>query len=184
MTPASVIRWLDSFDLRQGGAAQKSAELIRMLLLHSPEPFSRNQYTPGHITATACVLHPTESAFLLILHKRLERWLMPGGHIEPEDQDVSKSASREAREETGIVLAPNPPILVSLDVHAIPPKKGEPLHLHHDFTFAFRAERDAVVVTEETEGVIWASARDVGKFNLAPNLRRAIVRALDLSKKR
>ena len=176
MNPAGVIGWLDKFDTNGDGAAGKSVELIRMLLEHSPAPFSRNQYTPGHITATACVLHPAKDAFLLIHHKRLGRWLMPGGHVETEDADVSATAAREAVEETSIILALEPPRLVSADVHAIPPKRDEPLHLHHDLTFAFRAATDVVVITEETEGVAWAMVEDFDKYQLATNLRRAIQR--------
>src|SRR5689334_3595549 len=34
------------------GFAMKSRELISLLLDASPEPFSRHQFTPGHITCT------------------------------------------------------------------------------------------------------------------------------------
>ncbi len=33
-------------------------------------------------TASAYILHPTESKILLLLHKKLGKWLQPGGHIE------------------------------------------------------------------------------------------------------
>ena len=178
MTPASVKGWLDQYDPQNDGAALKSVELMHGLLDHSSNPFSRHQYTPGHITATACVKHPTENLFLLIHHKRLQRWLMPGGHVETGDPDVSDSAAREAVEETGIQLVQARPMLVSVDVHAIPPKKEEPLHLHHDLTFAFRAVSADVAISEETEGVIWASVKEFSRYQLAGNLQRAVLRSL------
>ena len=177
MTPARVSGWLDGFDTAGDGASEKSIELVRMLLEHSPYPFSRNQFTPGHITATACVIHPKHSSFILIYHKRLHRWLMPGGHVEAGDSEVSASAAREAIEETGIALALGTPRLLSVDVHAIPPKRDEPLHLHHDLTFQFQAASEAVVITEETEAVVWATESDFAKYGIAENLQRAVRRA-------
>ncbi len=40
------------------GPALKSLELILLLLECSPNPFSRHQFTPGHITASGLVLPP------------------------------------------------------------------------------------------------------------------------------
>ena len=98
--------------------------------------------------------------------------------MELDDRDISESAAREAAEETGIVLASHALCLISVDVHAIPPKKAEPLHLHHDLTFAFRAANAVVTVTEETAGVVWADSSEFDKYGLAANLRRAVLRAL------
>lgn len=177
MTAASVFSWLDGFDAAGDGASAKSIELVRMLLVHSPYPFSREQFTPGHLTATACVMHPSKNSFLLIHHKRLNRWLMPGGHVETGDIDVSASAAREAIEETGTILTSSATRLLSVDVHGIPPKGREPLHLHHDLTFLFQASSEVVAITEETEGVVWAAECDFDKYGIAQNLRRAVGRA-------
>ncbi len=112
---------------------EKSFELLLALLEHSTTPFSRDYFTPGHITATALVFHPDPTRVLLIHHHRLQRWLLPGGHIEPDDVTLAGSARREAMEETGIALADaGAATLAGIDVHAIPPKRDEPLHLHHD----------------------------------------------------
>src|SRR5258707_15247764 len=98
----------------------KSRELVLMLLRHSPAPYSRDQFTPGHMTATACVLHPEGGRFLLVHHKRLDRWLFPGGHVEVEDAAIWDTSRREAVEETGVLLGPEAPFLVGMDVHGIP----------------------------------------------------------------
>src|SRR2546430_9621655 len=39
------------------------------------------------------------SHILLVFHKRLGRWLQPGGHIEPDDRDTSEAAAREVEGE-------------------------------------------------------------------------------------
>src|SRR5580698_8081277 len=79
---------------------EKSRELILALLEHTPDPFSRDQFHPGHITCTALVLHPDGQRILLVHHHRLRRWLLPGGHVEASDNTLADAARREAVEET------------------------------------------------------------------------------------
>lgn len=52
-----------------------------------------------HFTATAYVLH--ENRVLLHRHRKLEKWLPPGGHIEA-DETPPIAARREVKEETGL----------------------------------------------------------------------------------
>ena len=59
-----------------------------MLLECSPEPFSRDQFVPGHITCTGLVIAPDRDGILLIHHRRLDRWLLPGGHVEAADLEI------------------------------------------------------------------------------------------------
>jgi 8-oxo-dGTP pyrophosphatase MutT (NUDIX family) len=159
----------------------KSRELVLMLLQHTPSPYRREQFTPGHITATACVLHPQGGRFLLVHHKRLDRWLFPGGHVEDADSAIWDTARREAVEETGVLLSPQTPWLAGIDVHGIPGKKREPYHLHHDLIFCFRAIADALVVSEETRAVAWCSPAEFDKYELPASIRECVTRALDRS---
>ena len=39
-----------------------------------------------------------------IRHKTLDKWLLPGGHIEPEDSSLLGASLRELEEEAGIPL--------------------------------------------------------------------------------
>ena len=52
------------------------------------------------------------------MHKRLHRWLQPGGHLEPGESPWD-AARREAEEETGLAVAhpPGGPRLLHVDVH-------------------------------------------------------------------
>ena len=71
----------------------------------------------GHITASAVVLDAAAERTLLVYHRKLERWLQPGGHVEAADADLVAAALREATEETSIadlVIDPDP---LHLDVH-------------------------------------------------------------------
>ena len=52
-----------------------------------------------HFTATGFVVDGSRT--LLHWHKRLQQWMPPGGHIEP-DEDPVQALLREVREETGV----------------------------------------------------------------------------------
>ena len=159
------------------GAALKSRELVLMLLDCAPDPFSRSHFTPGHITATGLVLAPNGASLLLVHHRRLDRWLLPGGHVDPEDSEIWDAARREVVEETAAVLAPDPaPRLAGIDVHGIPAGKGEPYHLHHDLIFAFRATASALQVSEESRAVAWCAPAEFDRYSVPENVRRAYLR--------
>ncbi len=103
-------------------------------------PCARTTYAPGHFTASAFVLAPERDALLLILHGKLGLWLQPGGHVDEQDESLLSAARREVREEVGLgeleLLEPAP---LDVDIHEIPPRKGEPAHQHFDVRFLFRA---------------------------------------------
>jgi 8-oxo-dGTP pyrophosphatase MutT (NUDIX family) len=171
---------IQSFEIRDDGEAAKSKDLTLSLLHHVGNPFSRNHFTPGHITATGVVLNPSRNRVLLVHHKRLQRWLMPGGHVEPMDQKISDTARREVLEETGVKLSTAALTeLVGLDVHPIPPRRSEPLHLHHDLIFYFRAENEIFECSEESNALIWCGLDEFARYELPGSIRRSIRRALE-----
>jgi 8-oxo-dGTP pyrophosphatase MutT (NUDIX family) len=178
--PLELSHLVGLFSDPSDGAAGKSQELTLHLLKHSSAPLSRAQFIPGHITTTGLVLSPDLSAVLLIHHRRLERWLLPGGHVEPEDQTIFDAARREVVEETGaqLVASTGAP-LVGLDVHAIPPGKGEPLHYHHDLVFLFRAESSRLNQGIEVREARWFPVASLaqGLPELPQNIQLSIVRA-------
>jgi 8-oxo-dGTP pyrophosphatase MutT (NUDIX family) len=154
-----------------------------MLLECTREPFSRHQFTPGHITCTGLVLAPDGERLLLVHHRRLGRWLLPGGHVEPEDAEIWDTARREVIEETGALLAPDlAPPLAGLDVHGIPAGKGEPYHLHHDILFHFRcATCEDLRLSEESRGIAWCAAGELGRYGVPDNVCSAYGRVRKLS---
>lgn len=169
---------VESFDPAADDLARKSRELTLALLRHTAAPFSRHQFEPGHVTCTALVFHPWQPRVLLMHHHRLRRWLLPGGHIEKTDPNPAYAAAREAREETTVRIDPHfAPHLAGIDVHGIPPKKGEPFHLHHDLIWSFRAETDGIAQTDEAPEVVWATEFDWDRLQVARSIRNAILRA-------
>jgi 8-oxo-dGTP pyrophosphatase MutT (NUDIX family) len=181
IAPAAVTALLSRLDPADDGEAAKSKELVLALLASSPEPFSRRQFNPGHITCTGLVLSPGRDRILLVLHRRLQRWLLPGGHVEPDDPLIGDAGRREVIEETGAILhADSPPLLVGVDVHGIPVRRDEPFHLHHDLIFRFQAESDAFQTSEEVREVAWCQVAEFDRYQLPGSIRRSYARALAL----
>ena len=99
-----------------------------------------------HFTATAFVVDGDRT--LLHWHKRLEQWMPPGGHIEP-DEDPVQAVLREVREETGLAaeIIPSSPALPFDYPEQLPapytilvediPGPGEP-HQHIDLIYFCR----------------------------------------------
>ncbi len=54
-----------------------------------------------HFCASAYIINPENKKVLLVRHKKYNKWLQPGGHI--EDNEIPEEAAiREVYEETGI----------------------------------------------------------------------------------
>lgn len=167
-----------AFDAGQDTQAAKSKSLIEMLLAGTPAPFSREQFTPGHITCTAVVLSPDGRRVVLIFHRKLQRWLLPGGHVEPGDASAFAAARREAVEETSVRIDEvRTPVLVNVDVHGIPARKGEPYHLHHDLIVAFVAWGEELSTSEETPEVMWCRVEELAERGVDLSTQIAVERA-------
>jgi 8-oxo-dGTP pyrophosphatase MutT (NUDIX family) len=182
ITVSEASRTVEDFDPGADGFALKSRELTLGLLQQTPAPFSRHQFTPGHITCTALVVHPDQTRILLMHHHRLHRWLLPGGHVEELDGSLAAAAAREAAEETLVRIdAGSVPRLAGIDVHGIPPKRAglketEPFHLHHDLIWCFHAVTDEIAVTDEAPSVVWAEEAEWDRLGIAGSIRNSIRR--------
>ena len=148
-----------------------------LALLEIPgDPFARDTFTPGHFTASAFVVSPDGGSILLIHHAKLERWLQPGGHFEPSDDDVFAAAAREVREETGLVAFA--PVaagqLFDVDVHDIPGRKKDPHHRHYDLRVLFRASTDAIAAGDGVTGARWVPLGEVDAAGADESVARAV----------
>jgi 8-oxo-dGTP pyrophosphatase MutT (NUDIX family) len=92
---------------------------------------------PVHVTGSAVVVGARGT--VLHRHKRLGRWMQPGGHLDP-GETPDQAARREAHEETGLVVdhPSGRPRLVHVDVH---PAADD--HVHLDLRYLLDAADDA-----------------------------------------
>ncbi|MDD9952565.1 MAG: NUDIX hydrolase [Zetaproteobacteria bacterium] len=121
----------------------------------SDQVFKRSHLV-GHFCGSAWVVDYHAERVVLMHHKKLQKWLQPGGHCDG-DVDVEAVARKEAAEETGLdnltLVVEN---IFDLDLHAIPEHKGVPAHLHYDVRFLFRAPEGArLVQNEESHALQW-----------------------------
>lgn len=149
-------------------------------LLAAPgDPFARGHFAPGHFTASSFVLSPDGGSLLLILHGKLGLWLQPGGHVDPEDPDVLAAARREVAEEVGLdevdLLGEG---LFDVDIHAIPPLRGDPPHEHFDLRFAFVARHREARAGSDAKAFRWVPLADVADAGTDDSVRRAVRKLL------
>lgn len=120
-----------------------------------PQCFERS-WAQGHVTGSAWLLNATRDACLLTHHKKLNKWLQPGGHADG-DPNILRVALREAAEESGIagIIAPNHEIF-DVDIHWIPDNPKEKGHWHYDVRYFLLAPPGAdFVVSEESHALAW-----------------------------
>ena len=132
---------------------------IRAFVAAHHQPFDRG-ILQGHLTASAVIVSDDGDRVLLVHHRRLDRWLQPGGHGEPGETDGGQVALREALEETGVVgLVRHPSVsgALDVDVHRIPARGDVPEHDHLDLRYLVTAPPDAKLqrCTEETQDARW-----------------------------
>jgi 8-oxo-dGTP pyrophosphatase MutT (NUDIX family) len=155
-------------------AVSSPSALARSLdLVRSGYPTDRNRFDPGHFTASGFVVSLDGSSLLLIHHRRLDRWLQPGGHIDTGDASPIAAAAREVTEETGVAVEPILADLIDLDIHPIPPRAPEPAHEHFDLRFAFRALDEALVAADEVHDAIWVRWDDLDAYDVDASVVRA-----------
>jgi dehydro coenzyme F420 reductase / coenzyme F420-0:L-glutamate ligase / coenzyme F420-1:gamma-L-glutamate ligase len=129
--------------------------------------------SPGHLTASALVLDPSQSAVLLTLHPRVGMWVQVGGHCEPGDHTLLDAAAREAREESGIGSLSFDPAPLTLDVHPVTCSLGVPTR-HFDVQFLAVAPAGAEPVrSDESLDLRWFHWNDLPP-GTSPELPRLI----------
>jgi 8-oxo-dGTP pyrophosphatase MutT (NUDIX family) len=153
------------------------------------DPFRRED-PEGHVTASAVVarlgnvagtgpagLHPPQHfKFLVIFHRKLDRWLQPGGHVEDGDVSVFDAALRETREETGMsgFTTPIGDAILDLDVHPIPAFGSDPAHTHYDVRFLLTTEDGRAPAPDAA----WYGVSEIGPNDPDGSLSRAVRKAI------
>ena len=137
-----------------------------------------------HFTATAFIID-SKNRTLLLFHKRLGRWMPPGGHVEI-DETPEETARRECKEETGLdveivgepssdLFAGNPeegrmltsPIVFLLENIPASEEYNEPAHQHMDFLYVAKPidESQAVMLAEhEGREIRWFTREEVERL--------------------
>ena len=147
--------------------------------------FDRSLVT-GHITGSSWITDVKGSSVLLVFHKKLKRWLQPGGHADGIE-DIQEVSKIEAKEETGLrsidlVL----PKIFDLDIHQIPKNKAIKAHLHYDIRYHFHAKiDDPLVISDESTDLKWFDLDEVDFYTKNnPSIQRMILKTKLIFKSR
>ena len=138
-----------------------------------------------HFTATAFIID-SKKRTLLLWHKRLKRWMPPGGHVD-ENETPEDAAKRECKEETNLDVEIigdaqvdlfeenrfegrmlSKPIAMLLEEIPASPERNEPAHQHMDFLFLAKPldERQAVTIEKtESDRMKWFTKAEVAALD-------------------
>ncbi|MCU1353951.1 MAG: ADP-ribose pyrophosphatase [Acidimicrobiales bacterium] len=178
---AEARRHLIVADLDSDEAAAHRDTILRFTDTHA-EILHRSS-EDAHLTGSGVVVDDAGERTLLMLHRKLGRWLQPGGHADG-DANLAAVALREATEETGIeglrVAIP----AVDVDVHRVAPPDARP-HLHLDVRFLVVAPPGAVEhANEESLELRWVRPADLDALEVDPSTRRLVERGLAVQAER
>ncbi len=132
-----------------------------------------DHYRPGHLTASGFVISPDATSVALVYHRKLRRWLQPGGHLEPVDENLEGAARRELAEEVGLRDLSGLGMF-DIDIHTFPARSDTPEHLHFDVRFAFRSPSGDLAVLDGITAARWVTFDDLGTYAVDESIRRPV----------
>lgn len=155
--------------LRQQLAAHAAAcpaqaglgEEFGQLLDAADNPFLR-QRLAGHFTGSAWLVSADGQRALLMHHRKLGRWLQPGGHADG-DTDLAAVALKEAQEESGLpALRLEDGRIFDLDRHWIPERGQVPGHWHFDVRYVVRCTgSERFTANAESLALAWREVSEI-----------------------
>jgi len=145
---------------------------------------------PGerHFTVSVYIFSKEEpDRVLLLFHKKHQKWMQPGGHIEQFENPL-EAAAREVREETGIdieaylqparklsndVLELQAP--ASLQQQPIPAQGDDPAHYHLDLGYVVKVPHSIPTpANNESMMVNWFTLEQLDKLEMFDNVRTLV----------
>lgn len=154
---AQLLAHAQAVDPAQGALAQDFIALLD----DAADPFVRARLA-GHFTGSAWLVSADGQRALLMHHRKLERWLQPGGHADGE-RDLAAVALKEAGEESGLEqLRLEDGQIFDLDRHWIPERGEVPGHWHYDVRYVVRnSGSEAFVINPESLALAWRQVADI-----------------------
>lgn len=128
-----------------------------------------------HFCASVFIVNPANYKILLVHHKKFNKWVQPGGHIE-DNETFEEAALREAFEETGVkvrLLGERFPreddFVRPLGIQKNRNDRGE---LHIDVIYAaIPVNNIDLTLSDESLGVRWFSRDELENLPVFPDIK-------------
>lgn len=137
-------------------------------------------------TATGYIVTDDRKKMLLIYHKKLQKWLPPGGHLE-KNELPHYCVLREVFEETGIkaeIIRFDPDINLFSDTdkqlpapycilhELIPASSKDEEHMHIDLIYILRADQqDTSLQLAEISEAKWLTLKEILEYEAFPAVK-------------
>ena len=137
--------------------------------------------TTRHFTATCFIVN--DDRVLLHFHKKLDKWLPVGGHID-RDELPHQAAEREAEEESGLKVEINGREKLSDEVDKLPRPDKVMLqdinnhHQHIDSVFFVETEEEEFESEEGIEEMAWFTDEEIRELDAAEEVKNHSLEAL------
>ena len=142
----------------------------------------------SHYVATGYIYDSSADSFLLVLHKKMGKWLPPGGHLD-QGEEPHKGVLRELWEEIGVqgrvlnllatpdVATPSTAQLPSpfcILYETIPSAPEDEEHMHIDFVYALAIDvsQPLHLLTKEVLLAEWISAAHIDRIDTYENVKQ------------
>lgn len=145
-------------------------------------------------TTVYIITQEQPSRVLLLHHKKLNKWLPPGGHQERHENPY-EAAIREVKEETGIDISNNLSTPQSLDARVlslplpmfileekIDAHKDQLEHFHIDMIYVVRVSHQQIIRQEtESQDIGWFTQEEVEALDTFENVKSIVKTLLSYS---
>ena len=169
----TILTQLENFEPHDERETESLARIRKLLINSNQDEALDRDLSLHHLTGSAFMI--SEAGLLLHLHKKIQLWIQPGGHLD-RGESPFEAAKRESFEETGIAAKFEQEIF-HLDVHETP--NG---HVHYDFRYLAYCENVAPNPGEnESQDVKFFSERECQNID-DPALKGAIQKLINKGK--
>lgn len=129
-----------------------------------------------HFCASVFAIDPTNKKMLLVHHKKFNKWVQPGGHIE-DNETPEETAVREVYEETGVkvkLLGDRFPreddFIRPLGIQCNRNLKGD-MHIDIIYVAVANGNNELVLNDEESNDIGWFSRQDLENIPVFPDIK-------------
>jgi len=136
-----------------------------------------------HFCASVLIIDKRTKKILLVKHKKFDKWVQPGGHIE-ENEVPEEAAIREAYEETGLNIKligeRFPREDDGVRPFAVQYNRGKKGDLHIDIVYVAVSydNREFILNEQESLDIAWFSRNELENIPVFPDIKISMDRLL------